>query len=418
VNVYVKELGEHLSRSGWTVDMFTRQWAPQDEIVIHNPNCRTIRLKAGPTMLPPDRSQLILYIDEFLESFLQFQSQNKLNCAIIQTNYWLSGQVGLKLKRMNFSAPLVHVSHSLGRMKQAWMLENGVKNSPSINSAQLDAERDIFENADLVVALSENELKDIQAYSLNLCQRNRNVVVIPCGVNSQQFDGKVHTKAQARQAIGMDLDSKMVLYVGRFDRRKGIDVLVEAINQSIFRDDPKLSLVIAGGMKPGLSDELEYRRIQEVVHARNLQNITQFPGILSRGDSSLQLRYAAADVLVVPSRYEPFGTVSIEGMSMEVPVVASAVGGLQSTLIDGATGFLVESGDHQGFAMRIDQILTSPALGEALGQMGKKRVNQYFTWEKVSQQIEHRLKQLLTKKQTEDSFPCESRPQFYLLAKC
>ena len=117
-NVYVRKVGEALSRLGWQVDMFTRKTdATQSDIVRHNPNCRTIRLTAGPEQLV-SRQRLIGYLPEFLKQLRKFQQANKIQYRLIHTNYWLSAWVGMELKKIH---PLKQVNtyHSLGAVQYA-----------------------------------------------------------------------------------------------------------------------------------------------------------------------------------------------------------------------------------------------------------------------------------------------------------
>jgi glycosyltransferase involved in cell wall biosynthesis len=174
----------------------------------------------------------------------------------------------------------------------------------------------------------------------------------------------------------------VVLYVGRFDRRKGIETLVRAIAQSSLRGNGDIRLIIAGGYRPGESDGIERDRIQRIVEDLGLGSITTFPGRLTESD--LPIYYAAANLCVVPSHYEPFGLVAIEAMACRTPVVASAVGGLQFTVIPEVTGLLAPPQDEAAFAQAIDRILSNPAWGDELGQMARQRVEIAFSWDSVA----------------------------------
>lgn len=125
---YVRELGLALAKRGCQVDIFTRREDPnQEEIVQLAPGCRTIRLLAGPTELI-SRNKLFEYLPEFVEAWLNFQQRTKRNYALIHTNYWLSGWVGLKLKA-KLGLPQIHTYHSIGAVKY-----RDVQNPPQIAS--------------------------------------------------------------------------------------------------------------------------------------------------------------------------------------------------------------------------------------------------------------------------------------------
>lgn len=380
-NVYVRQVGEALARQGWQVDMFTRKASPeQPTIVEHSPNCRTVRLVAGPESFIP-RDELFPHLPEFVEQFLRFQQQMGMQYSLIHTNYWLSSWVGMQLKQRQGSKQ-VHTYHSLGAVKY-----QAVPTIPLIAKTRLATEKACLETVDRVVATSPQEQEHMRSLVSALGQ----IDIIPCGTDTDQF-GSV-SQADARQQLGFADDDKVVLYVGRFDPRKGIETLVRAIGQSQFRHDPHLRLVIGGGSRPGQSDGMERERIEKIVAELGLTAITQFPGQL--GPDTLPLYYAAADVCVVPSHYEPFGLVTIEAMACGTPVVGSDVGGLQFTIVPEKTGLLVPPQDDAAFAQAIDRILANPDWRYQLGQAARERAEMQFSWNGVASQLSKLYMQLM-----------------------
>jgi glycosyltransferase involved in cell wall biosynthesis len=124
-----------------------------------------------------------------------------------------------------------------------------------------------------------------------------------------------------------------------------------------------------------------------------MSDFTIFPGRL--GDDILPVYYAAADVCVVPSHYEPFGLVAIEAMASGTPVVASDVGGLQFTVVSEQTGLLAPPKDEVAFAAAINQILSDRNYRNKLGQAARKRVETKFSWEGVAAQLSELYIELL-----------------------
>jgi glycosyltransferase involved in cell wall biosynthesis len=116
-----------------------------------------------------------------------------------------------------------------------------------------------------------------------------------------------------------------------------------------------------------------------------MSDFTTFPGRL--GDDLLPAYYAAADVCVVPSHYEPFGLVAIEAMASSTPVVASDVGGLQFTVVPEETGLLATPQDEAAFAAAIDRILSNPEWRNQLGANARVRVENKFSWDGVAHQL-------------------------------
>lgn len=380
-NVYVRQVGEALARLEWDVSMFTRQThADQPRVVEHLPNCRTIRLTAGPEDFVP-RDDIFDYLPVFVQEFLHYQQSTGHVFPLIHTNYWLSSWVGMQLKQHQ-AVQQVHTYHSVGAVKYQSM--DAV---PAIATTRLEVERRCLETAERVVATSPQERDHLRS----LVSSYGRMDVIPCGTDIERF-GHV-SMATARQILGIAADAKVVLYVGRFDPRKGIETVVRAVGQSHLRQDDRLRLIIGGGSRPGHSDGRERDRIEGIVADLDLQDQTWFPGRIS--DEDLPLYYAAADVCVVPSHYEPFGLVAIEAMASSTPVVASDVGGLQYTVVPGETGLLAPVRDAEAFAQAIDRILSQPDWRDQLGRAARDRVVDYFSWDGVAIQLDRLYRKLL-----------------------
>jgi glycosyltransferase involved in cell wall biosynthesis len=380
-NVYVRQVGEALSRQGWEVDMLTRRSsADQASIVQHTPHCRTIRLTAGPTEFIP-RDDLFGYLPEFVKQVQQLQKESGFQYNLVHTNYWLSSWVGMTLKQQQ---PLkqVHTYHSLGAVKY-----QTISALPMITKTRLATEKTCLETAERIVATSPQE----EDHMRSLVSTQGNIEIIPCGTDIERFGGV--SRESARQQLGITPDAKVVLYVGRFDRRKGIETVVRAVGQSTLRETENLQLIIGGGSRPGESDGIERDRIEGIVNELGLQDITTFPGRL--GIENLHLYYAAADVCVVPSHYEPFGLVAIEAMASHTPVIASAVGGLQFTVIPEVTGLLAPPQDDAAFAIALDRILANPTWRDELGKAGRHRVETMFSWDGVASQLGRLYKRVL-----------------------
>ncbi len=372
-NVYVRQVGEALARRGWQVDMFTRASEPKQlKIVQHSENCRTIRLVAGPEEFVP-RDEIFGYRHDFVSALLQFKAKENKEYSLIHSNYWISGWVGLQLQQ-KLSIPMTHTYHSLGAVKY-----KSISTIPMIASTRLTVEKDCLERADCIVATSPQEKEHMRS----LVSSKGNIAIIPCGTDIERFGGI--SRDEARERLGIAADAKVVLYVGRFDPRKGIETLVRAVSNSGWRDDSRLQLIIGGGSRPGRSDGMERERIEGIVAEVGMREKTVFPGRL--GDEELPVYYAAADVCVVPSHYEPFGLVAIEAMASGTPVIASDVGGLQFTVVNEQTGLLAPPKDVEAFSQAIERILNAPQWQKQLGINARKRVEEKFSWNGVASQL-------------------------------
>jgi D-inositol-3-phosphate glycosyltransferase len=387
-NVYVRQVGEALAKLGWQVDMFTRKSSPDDATIVqHSPHCRTIRLTAGPEKYVP-RDELFQYMPEFVTAFQKFQQKEGISYPLAHTNYWMSGWIGMQLQQSQ-NLQLVHTYHSLGAVKF-----QSVSDIPAIAQTRLEIEKQILEQAQSIVATSPQELDDLQT----LVSRAGKVDVIPCGTDVSNF--RPISKTEARQQLGIQAGEKVILYVGRFDKRKGIETLVRAtdelrsqLEQGEEINPKNLKLLIVGGSDPQEADGAERRRIEQIVTDLDLSANTEFVGMV--GHDRLPLYYTAADVCVIPSHYEPFGLVAIEAMACGTPVVASAVGGLKFTVISEETGLLVPPQDSSKFAHAIGRILTDDIWARKIRKQASVRVQQNFSWTGVAIQLSDLYRRLL-----------------------
>lgn len=376
-NVYVRHVGEAMAALGYQVDMFTRRVDPhQPRIVEHAPRCRTIRLEAGP-LQPVPRDELFAWMGDFVASFRQFQQSEGRRYSLIHSHYWMSGWAALQLKS-DQKATLVHTYHSLGAIKYG-----SVDTIPQIARTRLAVERQILEQVHCVVATSPQEQSQLRA----LVSRRGAIEVIPCGTDTRNF--RLIPKQEARAELGLALSEQMVLYVGRFDPRKGIETLVKACGN--LRN--KVQLVIVGGSDPNKADGLERQRIEAIVEAAGLREQTRFVGQV--GHDRLPLYYGAADICVVPSHYEPFGLVAIEAMACGTPVIASAVGGLVSTVVPEITGLLVPPRDVPALGVALERMIDDPQWADRLGEQGSLWVAEHFNWLRVANQLDTLYKSLV-----------------------
>lgn len=373
-NLYVRSLAMALAKRGCQVDVFTRREDPDQAAIVElAPGCRTIRLNAGPALFIP-RTELFEYLPKFIEAWLSFVQHSGQTYELIHTNYWLSGWVGLQLK-FCLGIPQVHTFHSLGAVKYGAM-----GTLPLIAQTRLDVEQRCLEQADCVIATSPQEAIMLR----QMVARKGQIRVIPCGTNTQHFASV--SKTTARQRLNIALNSRMILYVGRFDRRKGIEILVEACAK--LRQPFQLYLV--GGSRSDGSDAQEQQRIKAIVQELGLDTVTTFTGPISQ--DQLPAYYAAADVCVIPSYYEPFGLVAIEAMAAGTPVVASDVGGLQYSIVHNETGVLVPPCNVDLLTAAIADVFADPERWKLLTEAGQQRVQSHFSVSAVAARV-HQLYQ-------------------------
>jgi D-inositol-3-phosphate glycosyltransferase len=181
----------------------------------------------------------------------------------------------------------------------------------------------------------------------------------------------------------------MLLFVGRIEPLKGLDVLIEAISimrqGDVWKENP-FCLAIIGG-EPDESDEqdnIEMSRIKALSENFGLQDFVTFLG--KRSQDSLPYYYSAAEAVVVPSQYESFGMVALEAMACGTPVVASHIGGLAYLVQDGITGFTVPVDDPVELANRLSSLIQDPNLRDRMGKQAVQ-VAQDYAWDKIASKL-------------------------------
>jgi len=169
-----------------------------------------------------------------------------------------------------------------------------------------------------------------------------------------------------------------VLFVGRLVERKGVAHLIEAVARLRERS---LRLVVVG-------DGPERPRLETLARSRGALDRVEFRGKVS--DAELRRAYGNADVFVLPSVLdargdtEGLGVVLLEAMNYAVPVIASRIGGIVDIVADGETGLLVPPGEETALASALDRVLSDPDLARRLGEAGRRRLHERFSWEAIT----------------------------------
>jgi len=377
MNVYVRELSRELGRLGIQVDVFTRSQNPHIRpLVPLGRNARVIHIKAGPEE-PIPKHRLFQHLPEFTHRVIQFAKESHRAYDLVHSHYWLSGWVGGQLRRL-WSVPLVHMFHTLGALKNSVL--GGKKNREP--KKRLWAERQIMGFADGLIAPNPWEREQMILQNAEPSK----IRVIPCGVDLELF--KPIPSCKAQRFLGLT-QRNFILYVGRIDAIKGIDVLIRAmdyLNRKPPRWGPDLGAIIIGGELDADSQMAgeEMQRLRKMVQRMNLQKRVAFWG--AQRQDLLPYFYSATQALVLPSRYESFGMVALEAMACGTPVIASRVGGLRYTVEDEQNGLLFPEGDWRVLAECIQEVISNRSLKEKLVQAALDRVRQ-FSWPKIARRI-------------------------------
>lgn len=356
MNVYVRELVAALAHAGVSVTTYTRDWRrglPREVLV--EPNHRVVHVPAGAHDLPKEEMESV--IGTFTD-FVLDDMRGTRGADLVHANYWLSGVAGHSIKH-ELGIPLATTFHTLARVKA----EGGDPES----ERRERIEATIIGCADAIcVSCDEEEEQFIRLYG---SPPGRLEIVAP-GVEHAFFTPG--DRRGARHALGMG-DGPVLLFVGRIQPLKGVDVAVRAL-AALGRADA--SLYVVGGAS-GHEGEIEVRRVGALVSELGLEEQVHF--VAPQAHHMLSTYYRAADAVWVPSRSESFGLVALEAAACGIPVVANGVGGLLSLVDHGSTGFLVNDRDPEQFAAYTDHLLRNPSLAASMRAAAAERGRRY-TW--------------------------------------
>ena len=367
MNVYVREAAKELARRGIAIDIFTRRYDPMlPEIDTSlGENIRVIHLAAGsPQYLDP--AAVYPHLAQFTAGVVAFTTRQNSHYDLVYSHYWLGGWVAKELKEI-WGAPFAQMFHTLGHIKQR--LE---ARSILLSDARIITEAQIVKSANRIIAATPAE----QAELSWLCQAAwRKITIIPPGVDVTRFHPIA--QAEAKRRLNIPQTGNLLLFVGRIEPLKAVDVILEAVNH--LRGLPlfqQTSVAIIGG---NLADPMnhELRRLKALTEDLRLDGVVQFLGM--RDHESLPLYYAAAAAVIVPSDYESFGMVALEAMASGAPVIAANVGGLAFLVRDQSTGLLVPPRDPISLAQKIRTLLTDSEKRQRLGQ-NAAQVAQQYAW--------------------------------------
>jgi len=287
---------------------------------------------------------------------------------IVVAHDWLSAIGGMTVKR-EVGMPFAFHVHSTEKGRT---LGNG---SVTLSNIELHAAR----VADLIVTVSYAMKDEL----VGLGFPKEKIQVSYNGVDPDKYNPSTVTPDQVKKIRAMyDVkdDEKMILFIGRLAGMKGVDKLIMALPH-ILQKNPKAKLVIVG-----LGDLQEY--LMNLVKATKMSDFVKFRFEFIPEEERI-LHYAACDVAVFPSFYEPFGIVVLEAMAMERPVVvvAEGISGMREIVVccgDEQCGYHIDPNNPSDIAWGINSVLENADKKKWLGKNGRKRVLNEFTWDKIA----------------------------------
>ena len=362
MNVYVRQLASALGNMGMEIDIFTREHPDVvNRIETIGPNVRVIHIAAGDT--EAHVGELYAHLPAFLKQLNAFREEEGLEYDVIHSHYWLSSWVGRELSQA-MGVPHLVTFHTLGLIKmQSRAGEVEQPERPVV-------EAEVMASADRIIAFSPHE-RDAMArlYGADAAK----VSLVPCGVDLSVF--RPLDQKAVRDRLGLN-GEKILLYVGRVEPLKGLDLLVETAAQMDSEDGVRVIVVGAD-----VNGDREMDRVKLLAKERDLEGQIDFVGQVDHKE--LPLYYNAADVCVVPSYYESFGLVALESMACGTPVVATRVGGLSTIIQHGRTGYLKPWRCPDAFANSVEMIISSDGLQQSMGTAARKHA-EGMGWDTVA----------------------------------
>jgi glycosyltransferase involved in cell wall biosynthesis len=371
-NVHVAALATELAALGHEVVVYTRREdASSAWRVPLAPGVVVEHVTAGPATYVP-KDLVLPYMDEFAMQL--HASWVRWRPDVVHSHFWMSGKAAVAAA-WSLRIPVVHTFHALGAVKRR---HQGMKDTSP--AERLEVEASLMERVDCIVATCSDEVFEL----LRLGTGRRRVRIVPCGFDPTLFGPEGECEARSS-------GHKRILVVGRLVERKGIGNTIEAL-----RWLPEAELIVAGGPDASaLDSDPEVRRLRAVAAQQGVSGRVCFRGRVER--TALPALYRSADVVVCAPWYEPFGIVPVEAMACGVPVVASAVGGLIDTVVDGVTGLHVPPRSPERIAEAVIALTADEGLRRRLGAEGARRMRARYTWARVASATQRVYAEIVTR---------------------
>jgi glycosyltransferase involved in cell wall biosynthesis len=359
-NVHVANLARNIADSGHEVTVYTRRDDPEMPTRVRlDDRVTVVNVPAGPP-IPLPKDELLQYMGVMAQNMRADLQRRRPD--IVHAHFWMSGVAALGLARP-LRIPTAITFHALGSVKRRHQGERDT--SPR---ERIAVEGALARATDRILATSNEEVFEL----VRLGAKRATIALVPCGVDTAKF------KPGGPAAPRNSEYSFRVVVVSRLVERKGIGNVISALARV-----PRTELVIAGGPERHcVRDDPEVRRLEALATHHGVRDRVTFLGRVERADVPALLR--SADVVACTPWYEPFGMVALEAMACGVPVIATAVGGLVDTVLDGVNGVLVPPRDVDRLAEELRALLEDPARRTRFGRAGVRRARSRYDWATIA----------------------------------
>lgn len=237
----------------------------------------------------------------------------------------------------------------------------------------------ILKDASKLIALAPAEVEQYKSMGVN----KDKIEIVPNGIDLSEFEN-LPPRGEFRRKHGLNSEQKIILYLGRIHKTKGIDLLVRAFDK-LSQEVTQVRLVIAG------PDEGYLSSLKKLVMELKISDKVLFTGPLY-GKNKLEA-YIDADIHALPCAWESFGLTLLEACACGTPVICSKQCGI-ADIIDGQAGLVVPY-DKDQLSDAILRMLNNDEMSQEFGKKGRSLVHKQFTWEKIVEQIETMYQRIL-----------------------
>lgn len=366
ISPHVYELSQELVKKGIEIHVVTKSTplAPDEEIEPSGVHVHRVHLDETPNDFIHEIQLLNQATDRRVRQLLEDWRPGG-QPTVFHAHDWLSLDSARNLK-YEYKLPIVATLHAT-----EWGRHGGIFSDTSKYIAQQEYWL-TYEAWRLIVC---SDFMRNEAVRLFQCPYDK-IDVIYNGVNAEKFEFEWDEEERAkRRAQFAEPHEKIVIYVGRFVREKGIQVLLNAAH-AVLAEQPNTKFLIVGGG--------QRERFENFVRWAGLGDKVIFTGFMA--NRSLHELYRCADVAVFPSLYEPFGIVALEGMAAGIPVVSSDAGGLKEVVLHGETGTTSFANDPSSLAWGIRHALGNPVEAQSMALKAKERLKSEFDWSLLADQ--------------------------------
>jgi glycogen(starch) synthase len=359
---HVHALATSLAAAGHEVTVITRH-APGAPLEEYADGVRIVRAPEDPPTFPLATPSLLAWTMAFNHTLTRaaLRAAESAEFDVIHAHDWLVTHTAMTLKE-HLDLPLVATIHATeaGR-HQGWLPDE-------MNKAIHSVEWWLGHEATRVIVCSEymrwevTRLLDLHTERLD---------VVPNGVQTHRFQSPPEAVAAVRAAFAAD--GPLLTFAGRLVYEKGVQDLIASLPM-LRRKHPKLRVVIAG--------DGPYRpELEAAIDRHDVRSVVSLPGFLNE---QLPAMMAASDCFAVPSIYEPFGMVALEGAAAGAPLAVASTGGLAEIVQSGVTGMTFPAKDPDALAHAVDALLADGELARTMAGRARQLVHESYGWATIA----------------------------------